>query len=160
MIWSTEIQNFDMSPLSLFGYNQQLSRDARASAAFRLMQDLGAFSSFTGPSNFKKEESAIRRVISSIDHLLPSDRDRKLKQQSSKILNYYTVDQLQQHFGFVRNKLDGTICSLKLFVSIMRVNRSIGRFCCGNRQERAFLRTQRSSCIIRKSFIKSRQLSI
>jgi hypothetical protein len=82
------------------------------------MQDLGAFSSFTGPSNFKKEESAIRRVISSIDHLLPSDRDRKLKQQSSKILNYYTVDQLQQHFGFVRNKLDGTICSLKLCVSI------------------------------------------
>lgn len=80
---------------------KQLSRDARASAAFRLMQDLGAFNSFSVASDYRKEESDIRRVISSVDQLLPSDRDRKLKQQSSKILNYYTVDLLQQNFGFV-----------------------------------------------------------
>lgn len=90
--------------LLFYGRLKQLSRDARASAAFRLMQDLGAFSSFAVSGDYRKEESTIRRVISSIDKLLPSDRDRKLKQQSSKILNYYTVELLQQHFGFVTFK--------------------------------------------------------
>ncbi len=53
-------------------------------------------------TEYKSEELAILRVMASIDRLLPSDRDRKLKQQSTQILNYYTVDQLQQQFGFVR----------------------------------------------------------
>ncbi len=73
------------------------------------MQDLCAFSSFPVQSDFRKEEAAIRRVISSIDLLLPSDRDRKLKQQSSKILNYYTIDLLQQHFGFVMKLLSHSV---------------------------------------------------
>ena len=50
---------------------------------------------------YKSEELVVRHVMASIDRLLPSDRDRKLKQQSTQILNYYTVDQLQQQFGFV-----------------------------------------------------------
>lgn len=63
------------------------------------MQDVGAFNSLG--AEYKAEESAIRQVMTSIDRLLPSDRDRKLKQQTTQILNYYTIDQLQQTFGFV-----------------------------------------------------------
>lgn len=98
---SLELHNPFLPDANFLQSIQQLSRDARASAAFRLMQDLGAFNSFSVASDYRKEESDIRRVISSVDQLLPSDRDRKLKQQSSKILNYYTVDLLQQNFGFI-----------------------------------------------------------
>lgn len=83
-------------------YFKQLSRDARALAAFRLMQDVGAFSAFA-LDDYKAEESAILRIMSSIDRLLPADRDKKLKQQTMRILNYYTVERLQQTFGFVIN---------------------------------------------------------
>lgn len=65
------------------------------------MQDVGTFNSFGSMGDYKAEESAIRRMMTAIDRLLPSDRDRKLKQQTTQILNYYTVDQLQQQFGFV-----------------------------------------------------------
>jgi hypothetical protein len=83
------------------------------------MQDLGAFSSFPVQSDYRKEEAAIRRVISSIDQLLPSDRDRKLKQQSSKILNYYTVDLLQQQFAFVMKWLSHSVMEIIWSVTIM-----------------------------------------
>lgn len=79
---------------------QQLSREQKASAAFRLMHDSGAFTAFT-PEEFLTEEATIKQVMTSIDQLSPSDRDKKLSQQSVKILNYFTVQQLQQKFGFV-----------------------------------------------------------
>lgn len=65
------------------------------------MNDVGAFDAFPSMIEYKSEELVVRHVMASIDRLLPSDRDRKLKQQSTQILNYYTVDQLQKQFGFV-----------------------------------------------------------
>ena len=64
------------------------------------MQDSGAFSNFT-EDQFQLDQITIKQVMSSIDQLAPSDRDRKLSQQSIKILNYFTVQQLQEKFGFV-----------------------------------------------------------
>lgn len=66
------------------------------------MRDVGAFERFPSQADFQREENAIRNIIGSIDLLHPADRDRKIKQQSTKILNYFTVDELQQQFGFVR----------------------------------------------------------
>jgi len=64
------------------------------------MQDSGAFANFT-EEQFQLDQTTIKQVMSSIDQLAPSDRDRKLSQQSTKILNYFTVQQLQEKFGFV-----------------------------------------------------------
>lgn len=82
-------------------HHQQLSRDQKTSAAFRLMRDVGAFDRFPSQADFQREENAIRNIIGSIDLLQPTERERKLRQQSTKILNYFTVEELQQQFGFV-----------------------------------------------------------
>ena len=93
------------------------------------MNDVGAFDAFPSMIEYKSEELVVRHVMASIDRLLPSDRDRKLKQQSTQILNYYTVDQLQQQFGFVIEILfqNFTIWELKsIWVNYFR---SSGRNC-------------------------------
>lgn len=64
------------------------------------MKDSGSFDAFT-PEEFKADQSTIMQVMNSVDKLAPSDRDRKLSQQSTQILNYLTVQDLQTRFGFV-----------------------------------------------------------
>ena len=52
---------------------QQLSRDQKAAAAFRLMKDAGAFEAF-GPDEIKADQSTILQLMTSVDLLAPSDR--------------------------------------------------------------------------------------
>lgn len=59
---------------------QQLSRNQKSVAAFRMMCDIGSFDAFIPPKASDEEEALICRLISSVDRLTPSDRDRKITQ--------------------------------------------------------------------------------
>jgi len=98
---------FSAEALGLFQGNgsfltsiQQISRDQKTVAALRLLRDIGAFRSFS-EEEYKSEEASLRRFMNFVDRLTPSDREKKIRQQTTRILNYYTVPQLDQQFDFV-----------------------------------------------------------
>jgi len=72
-------------------------------AAFQILHDVGAFKSFS-EEEYKSDRASIKQLINLIDSLTPSDREKKLRLQSSRILNYFTIDQLQERFNFVSSK--------------------------------------------------------
>lgn len=79
---------------------QQMSREQKTMATFRVLRDVGAFKSFSD-EEYMADEASLKQWIHLIDSLTPSDREKKLRLQSARILNYFTVDELQKRFNFI-----------------------------------------------------------
>ena len=77
-----------------------MSREQKTMATFRVLRDVGAFKSFSD-EEYMADEASLKQWIHLIDSLTPSDREKKLRLQSARILNYFTVDELQKRFNFV-----------------------------------------------------------